>query len=276
MFFMKLAKKVIPLVFISHIICAQETPKNEFIDPEIQNYFETLYGYKNPSAKKDSSFRDSPISFVNEKASVNESLLKSAYKTYRKQPSDPLPLYYSVKKAYDSGPLSSCVIEPQENNSSILPKYSAVEITVSKQDWQKVYSDNLLNAGFVLGGEEDIKSGKTELKTLIGWIPEENLSLLRGNSKIKSVYFSKRRGLKAPMASVNLILKAPADRDPALFSEAFSSYLSKLGFVAGEVKNVKTGPNARFYLIEIGGSIPIDKTDRILADPFVLKLNSQI
>ncbi len=275
MFFMRSFEKFFLLTVLAAPLFSQTKFNNDFIDPEIQNYFEMRYGYKNPAVSKDSAFRDSPITQVNENALFKNASIQTGYKSYRKELSEPLPLYYSVKKAYDSGPISSCVIEPDKENSAFLQKYSAVEIVVLENNWQDVYEKVIQPAGFVLGGEEYTKEGKTRLKTLIGWIPEAKMPLLMGKKGIKSVYFSKGRGLKAPPVRVSLILKAPSDRDPAVFAQAFSGHLASIGFNAGEVKNVIAGQNARFYLIEIDGSIPIDKTAQVLADPFILKLTPQ-
>lgn len=275
MFFIGSLKKVLLMTVMVSPLFSQLNLKNEFIDPEIQDYFETRYGYKKPDASKDLSFRDSPVSQIRENTAFKITSIQADYKPYKKDLPNPLLLYYSVKKAYEPGPISSCVIEPSKENLSFLQKYLAVEIVVSQENWQEVYTKVIQPADFVLGGEENIKQGKTALKTLIGWIPESKIPLLRSNGAIKSIYFSKARGLKAPQVRVNLILKAPSDRDPAIFTGAFTNYLASMGFNGGEVKNVIVGQNARFYLIEIDGSIPIDKTAQVLADPFILKLTPQ-
>lgn len=277
MFFMKIIRPLAVLTIMSAALSAQSEIKNDFIDPEVQNYFETVYGYKNPAEKK-GSFRDAPISMVNQGTSIKNlpAVMGKKYSSSAGNSSDSLPLYYSVKNAYSSGPLSSCVIEPDEISFGNLKKFVLTEVRTSASNSEKVYSRILLPSGFVLGGEETIKAGKQEDRVFIGWLPSDNLSSIMGNSMVKSVYLSRRKDLKAPMTEINLVIKAPVDRDPALFAEAFEKQVAGLGFVARDIKNIKAGPNARFYLVEIKGGMPIDKTEQLLSNPFVLKLGSGI
>lgn len=277
MFFMKAIRHLAILTLTGTSLLAQNEIKNDFIDPEVQNYFETVYGYKNPAEKK-GSFRDAPVSLVNQGTSIKNlpAMMGKKYSSSTRNSADLLPLYYSVKNAYSSGPISSCVIEPDGISFGNLKKFTLAEVRTSAFSSERVYSTILLPAGFVLGGEETIKYGKQEDKVLIGWLPADKLNAIMGNSMVKSVYLSRRKDLKAPMTEINLIIKAPADRDPALFAEAFEKQVSSIGFVARDVKNIKAGPNARFYLIEIRGGMPIDKTEQLLANPFVLKLGSGI
>ncbi len=272
MAFFDVLKKIFLIIFLSAELSAQTEIKNEFIDPEVQNFFETMYGYKKPGAV--SSFRDVPISLVNKNSSIkNISSMMSKYESRSMPSSDMMPLHYLVKNAYTSGPISSCVIEPDSNFPVKVLKFSLVEIRTTNSDYNKVYSNVLLPSDFIFALEETVKSGKQEYKVIVGWLPYENIGSVIGSPLIKSVYLSKRNDLKAPLTDVNLVIKAPSDRDPALFAEAFQKQVSSIGFVPKEVKNLKVAPNARFYLIEISGGIPIDKTDQLLANPFVLKFN---
>jgi hypothetical protein len=246
-----------------------------FIDPDVENYFETQYGYKQ---KENGSFKDSPISVINPNTSVtapkeeNKSVLN--YNLSQKVNYDNLPIYYELKQSYSDGPISSYVLSLDNSIENKVLSYRAFEIIVEKNNYEKL-KKNLPKYDFVYGGEEIDNKDKKNIK-VFGWAPTDFLNIIARDANVKSISFSSKKDLIAPMKPISLVVKVPSNRNLNLFSKDFVSYINKFGFVYKDTNIFSRNSKNRFSLIEIKGNIPLDKIDLLLSSPFVFKVNSEI
>lgn len=242
--------------------------QSKAIDPEIQRYFETQYGYLGKT-----DFRNSPFSSVSSDLKTEISS-KNSLITYTVLPQPDytsIPLHYDIKKQNTSGSISSYVLELKDSKNTV-KSYMPVDITLSRKNYSEVIS-NLSKYGFIFAGEENFIDKSNSTVVLFGWVEEKNFNDVSKIKNIEKISISKR-DIKAPLSPVTLIIRVPNNRDMVVFSDKFVSKLSEYGFVKNSLEIISNDKKYRFTVLKINGMIPLDKTTLLLKYPFVIEAKS--
>jgi|GEM_PF-1782121 len=241
--------------------------KFNFIDPELQRYFEKKYGYLQ------NDYRDTPVSNVSTdiKSEISKTNSIITY-NYLPQPDyTSIPLYYDIKKQNVLGSISYIILDVDKSDKKTIKTYSLIDITIPKAKKEEVLKD-LEKFGFIFAGEENFLDDKSSL-VIFGWIEDKNIGLLSKIKNIDKISFSER-DLKAPLVKVSLKLKVPNNRDIIVFSENFVKKISEYGFVKKNMNIISNDKKYRFSIITIDGEIPLDKTSLLIKNPFVIEVGS--
>jgi len=252
------------LFFVNSLLFSQA----KAVDPEIQRYFETQYGYM-----KQNDFRNSPVSTVSTDIKTELSS-KNSLITYTVLPQadyTSLPLHYDIKKQNTSGSISSYVLKPSESQNKV-KSYILLDITISKKVYSSVIS-SLSKYGFIYAGEENFIDKSKDTLTIFGWVDEKYFNEVSKIKNIDKISLSKRE-ITAPLSPVTLFVRVPNNRDIVVFSDKFVSKLSEYGFVKNDLEIISNDKKYRFTVLKINGLIPIDKTSLLLKYPFVIEANS--
>ena len=262
-------KKIMSVLFIVFLFVFNSFLEGQSpIDPEIQMYFETQYGYM-----KSEDFRNSPVSTIKSDLKTQIYSNKSII-TYTVMPQPDytsIPLHYDIKQQNTSGSISSYVLEPKDSGIKI-KSYVLIDVAILKKNYSSVIQ-SLSNYGFIYAGEENFMDASNDAVTLFGWIDERNFSSVSKIKNIEKISIS-GRDLRAPLCPVTLIVKVPNNRDLIVFSDSFVSKLSEYGFVKNDMEIISSDKKYRFSIIKINGMIPLDKTRTLLKYPFVIEAKS--
>lgn len=239
---------------------------SQYIDPELERYFEKHYGYLK------SELRDSPISTVSTDV-IKEFNKKNSIIVYSKLPEPNYtntPLHYDLKKQNTTGAISYYIAKAN-NNTTNIKAYTLIDVTLPDNQYSSVISQ-LNNIGFVIAGEERYLDAKNYV-TLFGWIEDKNFNMALRIKGIDKVSLSKRE-IKAPLTNITFTVKVPNNRDIVVFSDKLIEKLSEYGFVKNELKIISDDKKYRFIFLEIKGMIPLDKIQTILKSPFIIEAKS--
>ncbi|MEF3280306.1 MAG: hypothetical protein K6357_05000 [Elusimicrobiota bacterium] len=242
---------------------------SQYIDPEIEKYFEKKYGYLS-----ENGFRDSPVSTVSKDfaSEVNKNQKIITYSLLPQPDYTETPLHYDLKKQNTTGAISYYILNPTSGQDTNFINYVAIDISLQKRNYASVINTLSKKYGFILAGEETYLNDSESI-VVFGWIDEKAFSNIKNVVGIDKFSFSKRE-MKAPMTSVSLTIKIPNNRDIVVFSEKFVEKLSEYGFVKKSLEILSSDKKYRFTFIKINGSIPIDKTKILLKYPFVVEAKS--
>ena len=259
---------------------------NPYTDPSLQDYVETVYGYRNPknAPKSVNDFRDALTS-------LPSLTLKTAFPTAIKTAAatapaakiapDPRALalpgkvpgqYYKVTLANEGGPLSAYVTPLDTNAFSGFKTGDYVFITVLPRtaDYAAVIK-GLSGTGFKFAGEKTYFTGGKKNTFLLGWAPYSKLESICKHPQVRHVAVEKKTSGIPLRTRIRFTLRAPGGALSGVFVSDFIRQLSAgTGFTSENVFRLpQNDKNAKFTAFDVTGSLPVDMVGEVSRSPFV-------
>jgi hypothetical protein len=295
------------VVFLSGAAFAQtpETPDvNPYTDPAVQDFVETVYGYRNPAnARLINDFRDSLTSLRAEDKPRSASLgpqdngisegqtglfgpVTQKYAGFQQGISggrvtenvsqistQPEPgQYYKVTFAYESGPLSSYVgpLDPNALSGFKAGDYVFITVLPGMND-HRAFIETLAGTGFKFAGEKTYFTGGRKKTFLLGWAPYSKLAAIRRHPQVRGLVIEKKTPGVPYRTRIRFTLRAPGGERAGVFVAEFVRRLSSsTGFTAeNSFRLPQNSRNAKFAAFEVTGSLPVEMVGEISRSPFV-------
>ncbi len=276
---------------------------NPFLDPAVQDYVETSYGYLNPKYTPGliNDFRDSPTSLypaagtktpppAADKPQLKEGRLKespapgagdaavSSAKITQAAARPETGQHYKVTFAGESGPISSCV-NPLSSGAisgfragdyafiSVLPKTEGASAVIA----------SLAADGFRLSGEKTYFTAEGKKTFVQGWVTYPKLERIYKNPLVQRVAVEKKSPGAPFLTRIRFTLRAPSGDNSAVFVADFVRNLgASAGFSAENISRLpKAYGGAKFTAFEVTGSLPADMASSVSLSPFVAAMEFQ-
>jgi hypothetical protein len=294
-----------PLLAQSGLSGPSASPEiNPFLDPAVQDYVETAYGYLNPEYTPGliNDFRDSPTSLYSAarthpvppaadkpqlrgeqrlKGSLSQAAGQAAVTAGNTAHTAARPAagqHYKVTFAGESGPISSCVnpLDSGAMSGFKLGDYAFISVLPKTEDSSAVITA-LAADGFRLSGEKTYFTAERKKTFILGWVPHAKLDRIYKNPLVLRVAVEKKHSGAPFLTRVRFTLRAPGGESSAAFVADFIRNLgSSAGFSAENVFRLpKAAGGAKFTAFEITGSLPVDMVRSVSLSPFVAAMEFQ-
>lgn len=277
---------------------------NPFLDPAVQDYVETSYGYLNPKYTPGliNDFRDSPTSLYPTARTKTPppAADKPQLKEGRRLKESPAPVagdaaissakitqtaarpeigqHYKVTFAGESGPISACV-NPLSSGAisgfragdyafiSVLPKTEGASAVIAALEAD----------GFRLSGEKTYFTAEGKKTFVQGWVTYPKLERIYKNPLVLRVAVEKKSPGAPFLTRIRFTLRAPGGEKSAVFVADFIRNLgTSAGFSAENISRLpKAYGGAKFTAFEITGSLPADMAGSVSLSPFVAAMEFQ-